>query len=125
MRRTNGAQKRTAEKALAGVTSEAAYSWKMEDEIGSIKSGMRANLTVLDNNPLRVPPMAIRDIKVRATVMEGRLMPVGMFNAGTNQDRVEAPVDREAFALASVEHLKRITHSHVCKLPHRRNPFRA
>ena len=70
-------QRVTAEEALRGVTIEAAYSLKLEDEIGTIAPGKRANLTVLDDNPLTVDPMKIRDIYVQGTVMEGRVLPAG------------------------------------------------
>jgi predicted amidohydrolase YtcJ len=68
-------QRVTAEQALRGVTIEAAYSLKLEDEVGTIAPGKRANLTVLDDNPLTVDPMKIRDVKVWGTVMEGRVLP--------------------------------------------------
>jgi predicted amidohydrolase YtcJ len=32
-------------------------------------------MTILDENPLSVDPMAIRDIAVWGTVMEGRVLP--------------------------------------------------
>ena len=76
-------QRVTAEDALRGVTLEAAYSLKLEDEVGSIAPGKRANLTILDENPLTVDTMKIKDIKVRATVMEGRKLPTG--HGGTNK----------------------------------------
>jgi adenine deaminase len=70
-------QRVTAEQALRGVTIEAAYSLKLEDEIGTIAPGKRANLTILAENPLTVPPERIKDIKVWGTVMEGRVLPAG------------------------------------------------
>ena len=45
--------------------------------MGSIAPGKRANLTILDDNPLTVDAMRIKDIKVRGTVMEGRKLPTG------------------------------------------------
>ena len=35
-----------------------------------------ANLTVLEQNPLTVPPMTIKDIGVWGTIHEGRVLPV-------------------------------------------------
>ena len=58
-------------------TSEAAYSLMLEDEIGTISHGKRANFTVLTDNPLRVDPLKIKDIAVWGTVMEGRVLPAG------------------------------------------------
>ncbi|OBV12162.1 amidohydrolase [Erythrobacter dokdonensis] len=75
--RVAGAEQRvSALDALRGVTIEAAHSLRLEDEIGSITPGKRANLTVLDANPLTVAPMDIRHIGVWGTVMEGRVLPV-------------------------------------------------
>jgi len=103
----------SAEEALRGVTIEAAYSLKMEDEIGSIVPGKRANLTVLDENPLSVDPTAIRDIKVHGTVMEGKVFPAGK----TRKDAslVPATVGPEYagtdFAGAALEHALKVVHA--------------
>ena len=37
--------------ALRAVTIEAAYSWRMEDHLGSITPGKLANFTVLAQDP--------------------------------------------------------------------------
>ncbi|MBQ1188193.1 MAG: amidohydrolase family protein, partial [Peptococcaceae bacterium] len=42
-----------------------------EDSKGSIKEGKRADLVVLDANPLKVDPMAIKDIKILETIKDG------------------------------------------------------
>jgi predicted amidohydrolase len=68
-------QRVTVEQALRGVTIEAAYSLKLDNEIGTISPGKRANLTVLADNPLTVPSDRIKDIEVWGTVMEGRIFP--------------------------------------------------
>jgi predicted amidohydrolase YtcJ len=78
---TNGsvagpAQRISAERALQAVTLDAAYSLRMEDEIGSIVPGKLANFTVLFENPLTVSPQIIKDIKVWGTVHEGRVIGV-------------------------------------------------
>lgn len=57
--------------ALKGITINAAYAYFEEDEKGSIKVGKRADLVVLDKNPLKIEPMAIRDIKVLETIKDG------------------------------------------------------
>ena len=69
-------QRVSREGALKAVTIEAAYSLKMENELGSIVSGKLANLTILDDNPVTCDPMKIRDIRVWGTVHEGRVLPV-------------------------------------------------
>lgn len=70
-------QKISPEAALRAVTLGAAYSLRLEEEIGSIEPGKRANLTVLSADPLGVDPTTLKDIKVIATVQEGRVLPTG------------------------------------------------
>jgi hypothetical protein len=65
-------QRITAERALRAVTIDAAHSIELENEIGSIKRGKKADLTVLSNDPLTVDPAEIRDIKVVAAIFAGR-----------------------------------------------------
>lgn len=69
-------QRLTAEQALKAVTLDAAYSMKMENDLGSIEAGKFANITVLAENPLSVDPMTIKDIHVWGTLHEGRVLPV-------------------------------------------------
>ncbi len=57
--------------ALKGVTINAAYEYFEENEKGSIKPGKRADLVILSDNPLKVDPMAIKDIKVLETIKDG------------------------------------------------------
>ena len=66
----------TAEQALRAVTINAAYSMQLENELGSLKVGKTANITVLKQNPLTVDPSTIKDIEVIATVHEGRILKV-------------------------------------------------
>lgn len=57
--------------ALKGITINAAYSYFEEDSKGSIKAGKRADLVILDQNPLTIDKMAICDIKVLETIKDG------------------------------------------------------
>jgi predicted amidohydrolase YtcJ len=61
--------------ALRAMTIEAAYSIRLEAEVGSITPGKFANFTVLEQSPYAVPPAALKDIKVWGTVLEGRVQP--------------------------------------------------
>lgn len=65
-----------AEQALRAVTLDAAYSMGLEKQLGSLEAGKFANITILASNPLMVDPMVIKDIKVVATIHEGRVLPV-------------------------------------------------
>lgn len=66
----------TVDGALRAITIEAAYSWGMEDSLGSIEVGKIANFTILDENPYDVDPNRLKDIGVHATVFEGQLFPI-------------------------------------------------
>ncbi|WP_263997791.1 amidohydrolase [Mycobacterium yunnanensis] len=61
--------------ALRAVTVEAAYSWRMEDDLGSITVGKTATFTVLAEDPYAVEPERLNDIQVLGTVFEGRWYP--------------------------------------------------
>ena len=69
-------QRVRVEDALRAVTIDAAHSLGLEDEIGSIAPGKRADFTILEANPFGVDPMTIRDIEVWGTVLGGRVQPV-------------------------------------------------
>lgn len=62
--------------AMRAITIDAAYSWRMEGEIGSIKEGKIANFTLIDKNPYTVKPEEIKDIKILGTVFEGVYFPL-------------------------------------------------
>lgn len=105
-------QRTTVEKALRGVTIEAAYSLKLEDEIGTISPGKRANFTILSENPLLADPAKLRDISVWGTVMEGRVLPVG---GGQKKASLERPAGTTnsselAFAEAAIQHAFKVSH---------------
>ena len=57
--------------ALRGVTSEAAWQNFEEQDRGSIEPGKLADFVIVDRNPLTVPPMELRDLKVVKTIIGG------------------------------------------------------
>ena len=59
--------------ALKAVTIGAAATLGLEDSIGSIEVGKKANFAILDKSPLDVPKEKIKDIKVLGTVSSGRI----------------------------------------------------
>ncbi|MGL4874363.1 MAG: amidohydrolase [Clostridium sp.] len=57
--------------ALKGITINAAYEYFEEDKKGTLTKGKLADLVILDKNPLEVPTMEIKDIKVLETIKNG------------------------------------------------------
>ena len=66
-----GNQVLSREEALRGFTADAAYAAFMEDEVGSLVPGLRADFVVLSQDLMRVPPEAILDTRVLATYIDG------------------------------------------------------
>jgi predicted amidohydrolase YtcJ len=66
----------SVEAAMRAITIDAAYILGMEDEVGSIRSGKKADFTVLEQDPFEVAPEALRDIPIWGTVFEGRPFPI-------------------------------------------------
>ena len=64
-------EKISAYEALRAVTISAAYQMHMDDEIGSLEPGKRADFAVLEDDPLAASPETIRDIGVWGTVLGG------------------------------------------------------
>ncbi len=65
-------QRITPEQALRAVTLDAAYQYFEENRKGSIEVGKLADLVILDQNPLKVDAMRIKDIHVSETIKEGQ-----------------------------------------------------
>lgn len=65
-------QKASPYQALKSITSHAAYQLYEEDSKGTLEVGKVADFVVLDENPLTVKPMEIRDIKVVTTIKNGQ-----------------------------------------------------
>lgn len=58
--------------ALHAITLGAAWTLKMDDEVGSIAAGKHADFTVLEEDPLEVEAERIGEIRVAGTVSGGR-----------------------------------------------------
>jgi predicted amidohydrolase YtcJ len=62
--------------ALQGITSNAAFVLRMDDVTGSIKVGKKADFVILQENPMKIEAIKLKDIKVLETVYEGKSFPV-------------------------------------------------
>lgn len=58
--------------ALRAITLDTAYWYREEKDKGSLETGKLADLVVLDQNPLAVEPMAIKDLVVLETWKAGK-----------------------------------------------------
>ncbi len=62
--------------AIKAITINAAFMLGLEDEVGSLRWGKRADFTVLGEDPYDVGAEGLRDIPIRATVFEGEPFPI-------------------------------------------------
>jgi predicted amidohydrolase YtcJ len=65
-------QRVTPLEGLKAMTIWAAEQYGEQDAKGSLEPGKLADLVILDKNPLKVDPLAIKDIKVVETIKEGQ-----------------------------------------------------
>ena len=64
-------QQISVQEALYAITMGAAYVLKLDDQVGSISVGKRADFVALGQDPLTVAPMLLKDIKIKGTVLGG------------------------------------------------------
>lgn len=57
---------------LQAMTINVAAQYDEADSKGSLKKGKRADLVILDKNPLKINPIFIKDIKVVETIKDGK-----------------------------------------------------
>lgn len=65
----------SVENALRAVTLGAAYTLKLDGELGSIETGKRADFAVLDEDPIAAGAEGLKDVPVWGTVLGGRVFP--------------------------------------------------
>ena len=58
---------------MRAITLGAAYTLKLDEELGSIEVGKRADFAVLDDDPLTVAPEKLKDVRVWGTVLGGKV----------------------------------------------------
>ena len=78
-------QRISAYEGLKSMTDWVAKQYEEEDRKGTLAAGKLADLVILDNNPLKVEPMAIKDIKVVETIKEGTTI----FPAPANRKQIK------------------------------------
>ena len=66
-------EKLSVAQALRAITLGAAYSLRMDGEIGSLEVGKRADMAILADDPLSVDPEGLKDIDVCGTMVGGRV----------------------------------------------------
>jgi predicted amidohydrolase YtcJ len=69
------AEKLSLDKAMRAITIEAAQIIGMDDQVGSIATGKKADFTVLDKNPYVVGAAKLRDVQVEGVIFEGAYFP--------------------------------------------------
>ena len=60
------------ESAIRAITINAAWQCHSEHEIGSLEPGKFADMVILEDDPRRVEPTAISDIRISETWMDGQ-----------------------------------------------------
>lgn len=65
-------QQITTAEALQAVTQNAAYALFEEQEKGTLSPGKRADLVILDRDPLACPPEKLKDLRVVETIKDGK-----------------------------------------------------
>ncbi len=72
--RTQGEHEKIAvSEALFAITIGAAYTLHMDDEIGSIEVGKKADFAVLEDDPTEIGGANLKEVRVWGTVQGGRL----------------------------------------------------
>jgi len=91
----------TAYQAMQAITINAAHTLRLEDKIGSIRVGKTANFTLLEQNPLKVTPMQIKDIPVWGVVFEDQVNTVAVMPKTQNLEVRVIYLERMALPASS------------------------
>ena len=67
-------QKITVEEALRAYTRGSAYSEFADTTKGTIETGKLADLVLIDRDITRIPPPEIREARVLATIVDGKVV---------------------------------------------------
>jgi predicted amidohydrolase YtcJ len=63
---------------IAGYTSGGAYQLGLEDQLGTLVAGKKADFIVLDRNLFEVDAYAIHAIKADAVILDGKIVSGGL-----------------------------------------------
>jgi predicted amidohydrolase YtcJ len=83
--------------ALKMVTINAAKTLGIEDKVGSIEPGKKADFTILAKNPLKTDPQLLRDIDILATVVGGKVITADDIKIDRSLIAPRMPVDLTEF----------------------------
>lgn len=64
-------QRLSADEALRGFTSDAAWAGRDEEQVGRLQRGLRADFVIVDRDPLGVPADQLDDLQVLSTWVDG------------------------------------------------------
>jgi predicted amidohydrolase YtcJ len=64
----------SVDEAIRAHTTDAAWQIRLEDQIGSLEVGKKADLVVLDSDPYTADPYKIHTIGVDLTISNGRIV---------------------------------------------------
>jgi predicted amidohydrolase YtcJ len=69
-----GAEQRiSVQDALYAITLGAAYTLKLDDQVGSIETGKQADFCILDEDPTEISADKLKDVSVWGTVLAGKV----------------------------------------------------
>ncbi len=66
----------SVDEAIRMITIDAAYVIGVENIVGSIEPGKRADFTILEEDPYKVDPLRLKDIEIWGTVFGGESFPL-------------------------------------------------
>jgi len=72
---SNGREKLNRSQALKAITLEAAWSLGLDEEIGSIEIGKRADFAIFESNPMTTAPQDWPEIEVWGVMLGGDIHP--------------------------------------------------
>jgi len=66
--------KLSIDKLIKGYTINGAKQLRLEKEMGSLEAGKTANLIVISEDPFRVPPERLSEIRIEAVLFDGKVI---------------------------------------------------